>query len=356
MTKPNSDSAYTNYIFTCAVVIAMVVTGDAHIADDLGRNRSVVTVKELSALPTSRDIVVQEGSSTVIECNVTGSENSILWYNSKGHMLEEEDGKWLIQDKGILNITTVTFEDRGRYTCIASSSQGTSNYTITLRVAYTSSGLGSGLGLYYVTVCLVAFTVTMILNVTRLCMVSTHLKKTERAINEFFRTEGAEKLQKAFEIAKRIPIITSAKTHELAKVTQFKTMEFARHIEELARSIPLPPLLLNCISETDHNPDLKAETGAETREQPAIGPAAAHGEGEGKQVAAVACSAAPLDGPPKSGTSQEEPGCGQPLVVNSMDVQVFVHPVSSGEDATVAGQDSEEEEVRVPMLQAESTC
>ena len=28
--------------------------------------------------------------------------------------------------------------------------------------------------------------------------------------NEFFRTEGAEKLQKAFEIAKRIPIITSA--------------------------------------------------------------------------------------------------------------------------------------------------
>lgn len=95
-------------------------------------------------------------------------------------------------------------------------------------------------------VCLVAFTVVLILNITRLCMMSSHLKKTEKAINEFFRTEGAEKLQKAFEIAKRIPIITSAKTLELAKVTQFKTMEFARYIEELARSVPLPPLIMNC--------------------------------------------------------------------------------------------------------------
>lgn len=99
---------------------------------------------------------------------------------------------------------------------------------------------------YYMVVCLVAFTVVLALNITRLCMMSSHLKKTEKAINEFFRTEGAEKLQKAFEIAKRIPIITSAKTLELAKVTQFKTMEFARYIEELARSVPLPPLIMNC--------------------------------------------------------------------------------------------------------------
>ncbi|XP_073197718.1 microfibrillar-associated protein 3-like isoform X3 [Lepidochelys kempii] len=102
------------------------------------------------------------------------------------------------------------------------------------------------MGIYYMIVCLVAFTIVMILNITRLCMMSSHLKKTEKAINEFFRTEGAEKLQKAFEIAKRIPIITSAKTLELAKVTQFKTMEFARYIEELARSVPLPPLIMNC--------------------------------------------------------------------------------------------------------------
>ncbi len=151
--------------------------------------------------------------------------------------------KWQIQEKSVLNITVVSFEDRGRYTCVASGGAGrTENYTITVRVAHTDSGLG----LYFVIVCLVAFTITMILNVARLCMVSSHLKKTERAINEFFRTEGAEKLQRAFEVAKRIPIVTSAKTLELAKVTQFKTMEFARHMEELARSVPLPPLILNC--------------------------------------------------------------------------------------------------------------
>lgn len=143
---------------------------------------------------------------------------------------------------GLLNITTVSFSDRGKYTCVASNVYGTVNNTVTLRVIFTSGDMG----VYYMVVCLVAFTVVMVLNITRLCMMSSHLKKTEKAINEFFRTEGAEKLQKAFEIAKRIPIITSAKTLELAKVTQFKTMEFARYIEELARSVPLPPLIMNC--------------------------------------------------------------------------------------------------------------
>lgn len=149
-------------------------------------------------------------------------------------------GKWRLQENGDLNITVVSFEDRGRYTCVVSS--GARRYAVTVRVAYTRSGLG----LYYVIVCLAAFAVTMILNVARMCMVSSHLKETERAINEFFRTEGPEKLQKAFEVAKRIPIVTSAKTLELAKVTHFKTKEFARHVEELARSVPLPPLILNC--------------------------------------------------------------------------------------------------------------
>lgn len=153
-------------------------------------------------------------------------------------------GKWQIQRNGDLNITVVAFEDRGRYTCVATGGAGGArNYTVLLRVAHTNSGLG----LYFVIICLVAFTITMILNTARLCMVSTHLKKTERAINEFFRTEGPEKLQKAFEVAKQIPIVTSTKTLEFAKVTQFKTMELARQIEELARSIPLPPLIINCL-------------------------------------------------------------------------------------------------------------
>ncbi|XP_041808398.1 microfibrillar-associated protein 3-like [Chelmon rostratus] len=237
-----------------------------------------------AASSSSRHIVVKEGSSTLIECNVTGGHNDIKWYNSKGPLLDENTGgKWQIQENGVLNITAVSFEDRGRYTCVASTGAGsTKNYTITLRVAHTDSGLG----LYFVIVCLVAFTITMILNVSRLCMVSSHLKKTERAINEFFHTEGAEKLQRAFEVAKRIPIVTSAKTLELAKVTQFKTMEFARHMEELARSIPLPPLILNCrtfgeeVAETEPPRPSEQVSVSMSGNRQAIGPPSSDKNGE----------------------------------------------------------------------------
>lgn len=188
-------------------------------------------------------IIAREGSCTLIDCNVTGDPfPSVQWFNSHGDHLDTSGGKWWLLDRGVLNITSVEFADRGKYTCMAANVHGSSNCTVTLRVVFTNGDMG----VYYVVVCLVTFTIIMALNVTRLCMMSSHLKKTEKAINEFFRTEGAEKLQKAFEIAKRIPIITSAKTLELAKVTQFKTMEFARYIEELARSIPLPPLIMNC--------------------------------------------------------------------------------------------------------------
>uniref|UniRef100_A0A098LYT7 Microfibril-associated glycoprotein 3 n=1 Tax=Hypsiglena sp. JMG-2014 TaxID=1550645 RepID=A0A098LYT7_9SAUR len=198
----------------------------------------------LTKYPVPQAIIAKEGTCVFIECNLNISQqDTIFWYNSKGHLLEQggRDGRLVISDN-ILNITGVIFADRGRYTCSVTNENGTYYYSVTLRVVSTSGDMG----IYYMIVCLVAFTIILILNITRLCMMSSHLRKTEKAINEFFRTEGAEKLQKAFEIAKRIPIITSAKTLELAKVTQFKTMEFARYIEELARSIPLPPLILNC--------------------------------------------------------------------------------------------------------------
>ncbi len=185
----------------------------------------------------------------------------------------------------------------------SSSADGTETYTVTLRVAHTDSGLG----VYFVIVCLVAFSITMVLNVARLCMVSSHLKKTERAINEFFRTEGAEKLQKAFEVAKQIPIVTSAKTLELAKVTQFKTMEFARHMEELAHSVPLPPLILNCrtfgeeVSETVNprgpQPAEQVGTSAHGFRQ-AIGPASTDIYGDEEEVcqALLSCESQGKDG------------------------------------------------------------
>uniref|UniRef100_A0A8C7E096 Microfibril associated protein 3 like n=1 Tax=Oncorhynchus kisutch TaxID=8019 RepID=A0A8C7E096_ONCKI len=175
-------------------------------------------------------IIAREGNCALIDCNVTGDPDpSVQWFNSHGDLLDTEtSGKWLLTDDGILNITDIRFADRGKYTCMASNVHGSANCTVTMRVVLHNGDLGA----YYVVVCLVTFTIIMILNITRLCMMSSHLKKTEKAINDFFRTEGAEKLQKAFEI--------------LAKVTQFKTMEFARYIEELARSIPLPPLIMNC--------------------------------------------------------------------------------------------------------------
>ncbi|KAG9479932.1 microfibrillar-associated protein 3-like [Eleutherodactylus coqui] len=208
-------------------------------------NSSEAVLESLPVITSKVDhIIVKEGNSVVIHCNIEGHPDPhFQWYHSNGHLLKEEnEGKLWILDSGLLNITIVSFEDRGKYTCVATNSYGTVNNTVTLRVIFTSGDMG----IYYMIVCLVAFTIVMVLNITRLCMMSSHLKKTEKAINDFFRTEGPEKLQKAFEIAKRIPIITSAKTLELAKVTQFKTMEFARYIEELARSVPLPPLIMNC--------------------------------------------------------------------------------------------------------------
>ncbi|XP_039607185.1 microfibrillar-associated protein 3-like [Polypterus senegalus] len=211
-----------------------------------GTHEGAVLDSGRAPLITSRihQIIAREGNSALIDCNVTGDPiPHFQWYNSNGNLLDSgENGKWWILDNGILNITSITFDDRGKYTCVASNVFGSTNYTVTLRVVFTTGDMG----IYYMIVCLVAFTIVLVLNITRLCMMSSHLKKTEKAINEFFRTEGAEKLQKAFEIAKRIPIITSAKTLELAKVTQFKTMEFARYIEELAKSVPLPPLIMNC--------------------------------------------------------------------------------------------------------------
>ncbi|TMS01903.1 Microfibrillar-associated protein 3-like [Larimichthys crocea] len=242
--------AVYGYVFlvVLASLIASHTTGALSVDTD-GNRTGNGTVTDAGFVPVVftkvSQIIAREGSCALIDCNVTGDPfPSVQWFNSHGDRLDTETngGKWWLLDDGVLNITSIEFADRGKYTCMASNVHGSSNCTVTLRVVFTNGDMG----VYYMVVCLVTFTIIMALNVTRLCMMSSHLKKTEKAINEFFRTEGAEKLQKAFEIAKRIPIITSAKTLELAKVTQFKTMEFARYIEELARSIPLPPLIMNC--------------------------------------------------------------------------------------------------------------
>nr|XP_045007942.1 microfibril-associated glycoprotein 3 [Jaculus jaculus]XP_045007943.1 microfibril-associated glycoprotein 3 [Jaculus jaculus]XP_045007944.1 microfibril-associated glycoprotein 3 [Jaculus jaculus] len=266
----------------CCLFTAVFVMGTAALASGdgppLGANHSSYNTSFLPGFGllagshTGDDVIIaKEGASVSLECPLTvGHHEDIHWYNSKGQELDGRGGKWLIA-YNFLNITDIAFDDRGLYTCVVTSPTRAS-YSVTLRVIFTSGDMS----IYYVVVCLIAFTITLILNVTRLCLMSTHLRKTEKAINEFFRTEGAEKLQKAFEIAKRIPIITSAKTLELAKVTQFKTMEFARYIEELARSVPLPPLILNCRAFVEEmfeavrvdDPD---DVGERVKERPALG-------------------------------------------------------------------------------------
>lgn len=237
------------YVFLVLASLIASHTGWALSVDTDGNRTESGNVTDGGFVPVVftkvNQIIAREGTCALIDCNVTGEPfPSVQWFNSHGDRLDTEMNgeKWWLLDTGVLNITGIEFADRGKYTCMASNTHGSSNCTVTLRVVLHNGDMG----VYYMVVCLVTFTIIMALNITRLCMMSSHLKKTEKAINDFFRTEGAEKLQKAFEIAKRIPIITSAKTLELAKVTQFKTMEFARYIEELARSIPLPPLIMNC--------------------------------------------------------------------------------------------------------------
>ncbi|KAM9335792.1 microfibrillar-associated protein 3-like [Symphorus nematophorus] len=251
VTHRQSDKMHWAGGYVCLVLAFLIASHSAGAlsVDTDGNRTENGTVTDGGFVPVVftkvSQIIAREGSCALIDCNVTGDPfPSVQWFNSHGDRLDTETngGKWWLLDGGVLNITSIEFADRGKYTCMASNVHGSSNCTVTLRVVFTNGDMG----VYYMVVCLVTFTIIMALNVTRLCMMSSHLKKTEKAINEFFRTEGAEKLQKAFEIAKRIPIITSAKTLELAKVTQFKTMEFARYIEELARSIPLPPLIMNC--------------------------------------------------------------------------------------------------------------
>lgn len=42
--------------------------------------------------PPSRDVVVKEGSSALIECNVTGDYTDMKWYNPKGRLLGQDEG------------------------------------------------------------------------------------------------------------------------------------------------------------------------------------------------------------------------------------------------------------------------
>lgn len=55
-----------------------------------GTETETMSSVRLASVPSSSNIVAKEGSSTLIECNVTGSHDDIKWYNSKGPLLGKE--------------------------------------------------------------------------------------------------------------------------------------------------------------------------------------------------------------------------------------------------------------------------
>lgn len=64
-------------------------------AADGAQNGSEVEVSspvQLASVSSSMHIVVKEGASMLIECNVTGGHDGVKWYNSKGPLLGEDMG------------------------------------------------------------------------------------------------------------------------------------------------------------------------------------------------------------------------------------------------------------------------
>lgn len=52
-----------------------------------------VSPVHLASTFSMKSIVAKEGSSMLIECNVTGGRNDVKWYNSKGPLEGENTGR-----------------------------------------------------------------------------------------------------------------------------------------------------------------------------------------------------------------------------------------------------------------------
>lgn len=73
------------------VLVTVLLLGD-WTADGAHNDSERVSSMQLANIPSSRNIVVKEGSSTLIKCNVTGDHDDIKWFNSKGHLVGEGAG------------------------------------------------------------------------------------------------------------------------------------------------------------------------------------------------------------------------------------------------------------------------
>lgn len=59
---------------------------------DGAENRSE-TASSVPSVSSGRDMVVKEGSNTLIQCNVTGGLGDVRWFDPKGRPLGEDAGR-----------------------------------------------------------------------------------------------------------------------------------------------------------------------------------------------------------------------------------------------------------------------
>ena len=91
--KLNCVRPFLRWFLACFSISVVLSNGQVEVATShAARNRSAVSLQLLADLTPRREIVVKEGASAQIECNVTGSNDDIQWYNSKGVVLDADEG------------------------------------------------------------------------------------------------------------------------------------------------------------------------------------------------------------------------------------------------------------------------
>lgn len=72
------------------LLVVLLLCGGTADGDQTGVEVEVASRVQKAHNSTSGHIVVEEGSSMLIECNVTGGHDDFKWFNSKGPLLGED--------------------------------------------------------------------------------------------------------------------------------------------------------------------------------------------------------------------------------------------------------------------------
>lgn len=72
------------------LLVVLLLCGGTADGDQNSIEMEVVSPVQKGHSSVSGHIVVEEGSSMLIECNVTGGHDDFKWFNSKGPLLGED--------------------------------------------------------------------------------------------------------------------------------------------------------------------------------------------------------------------------------------------------------------------------